>query len=251
MPSKKDRRIGAILEILKEKERMRISDLAAQLGVTPETLRNDLAGLADARMVAREHGYVRLVQALEERPIAIRSTENMDWKLSASLAALSRVRDGEVIFLDAGTTVIQGLEALRSKKDLTVATNSMVAAMALAGMNMKTIMVGGIVYNPGERTYGLFASTMIEHIQFDTVFLGSDGIEGAHGFTTLHESELEVKRTLLRQARKIVIICDKSKFDKRAPFMFCRFREADVLVTNHLSPKQLEQVSEVKEVIEV
>ena len=251
MANKKERRIGQILEILKEEERMRIAELADLLHVTPETLRSDLTGLADARLVVKEHGYVRLVQALEERPLALRSTENMDWKLAASIAALSRVRDGEVIFLDAGTTVIQGLEALRSKKDLTIATNSLPLASELAAMNVKTIMVGGIVYNPGERTYGMFACNAIEHIQFDAIYLGSDGILGAHGFTTMHESELEVKRSLLRQTEKVVIVCDRSKFSSRAPYMFCGFREADLLVTNKLTCQEREKVSAVREVLEV
>lgn len=251
MANKKERRIGQILEILKQEERMRIAELAACLHVTPETLRSDLSGLADARLVVKEHGYVRLVQALEERPLALRSTEHMSWKLAASVAALSRVRDGEVIFLDAGTTVIQGLEALRSKKDLTVATNSLPLASTLAAMNIKTIMVGGMVYNPGERTYGMFACSAIEHIQFDAIYLGSDGILGSHGFTTVHETELEVKRSLLNQTRKVIIVCDRSKFSTRASYMFCSFREVDLLVTNQLAPHEREMVSEIKEVLEV
>ncbi len=229
MRASKEKRLGRILEILEREEKMRVRELADELEITPETLRSDLADLVRMSVVEREHGYVRLVQAPQETPMAIR----------------------QVIYVDAGSTVLLGLQALARRRDLLVATNSLPGALKLAQMNIRTLVVGGMAYNPGERTYGNFATSVVDHIQFDVVFLGTDGFQDARGFTTVHDNELGLKRHLIAQTEKVVVVCDRSKFHDKAPFMFCTFAEADLLVTNRLTEQERNEVDGVREILEV
>lgn len=251
MRASKEKRLGLILEILEREEKMRVRDLAQELDITPETLRADLTDLVQMRLVEREHGFVRLVQAPQETPMSIRSGHHVQEKIAVAYAALSTVKDGQVIFVDAGSTVLLGLHALAKRRDLLVATNSLPGALELSKMNIRTLVLGGMAYNPGQRTYGNFATNVVDHIQFDVVFLGSDGFRDARGFTTLHDNELGLKRHLIAQTQKVVVVCDASKFDDKAPFMFCTFAEADLLVTNRLTPDQRRKIEDIREILEV
>lgn len=251
MRASKEKRLGRILEILEREEKMRVRELADELEITPETLRSDLADLVRMSVVEREHGYVRLVQAPQETPMAIRSGHHVQEKIAVAYAALSTVKDGQVIYVDAGSTVLLGLQALARRRDLLVATNSLPGALKLAQMNIRTLVVGGMAYNPGERTYGNFATSVVDHIQFDVVFLGTDGFQDARGFTTVHDNELGLKRHLIAQTEKVVVVCDRSKFHDKAPFMFCTFAEADLLVTNRLTKQERNEVDGVREILEV
>lgn len=250
--NKKEKRISRILELLKENGRMRVADLARLLDVTPETLRTDLTGLAASHLVEREHGQVRLInRGWEEEPYIVRNTRNVPQKYAASYAALSKVKDGQVIYVDGGTTVMQGLEALRGKKDLTVVTNSLTGAMILSDMDINTIMVGGTISNQNKYAYGAFTTLVLDHIQFDTVFISTDGFKDCGGFTTRSEMDMETKRQLMARTECLVVISDSSKFGFRAAFRYCSFREVDALYTNRLSDEQREQVQAVRQIIEI
>lgn len=71
------------------------------------------------------------------------------------------------------------------------------------------------------------------------------------GFTTCNENEMGLKRHLINRSKKLVVVCDESKFETKAPFSFCRFSEIDVLVTNKLSPEQRKTVGAVPTVYEI
>ena len=129
MRASKEKRLGLILEILEREEKMRVRDLAQELDITPETLRSDLTDLVQMRLVEREHGFVRLVQAPQETPMSIRSGHHVQEKIAVAYAALSTVKDGQVIFVDAGSTVLLGLHALGKRRDLRVATHSLPGAL--------------------------------------------------------------------------------------------------------------------------
>lgn len=251
MSKKKDARQVKIRQILSEEGRVKIVELAKQLNITPETLRNDLNEMEQQSLVVREHGYARINNSLNEIPVLMRTQEYADLKKRIVIRAFKEIQDGQIVFLDSGSTVLSGIQALATKKDITIVTNSLPLAQQCSQMNHSIIFIGGIVINAGLRTYGHFATDMIDHIQFDVAIMGTDGIEGADGFTTNSVQELGSRRHIMNQAKKIIMVCDKHKFHYKAPFKYCSFREFDMLITNQLTPEEYEVVKDVKEIIQI
>lgn len=251
MSKNKDERLQQIRQILEENEQLRTSALAKMLSVTPETIRSDLNILEQQNLVRREHGYVRTVSALSEIPLLVRGKSHADEKKRIAHFAMNEIEDGMVVFLDAGSTVLAGLPYLNRKKDLTIVTNSIPLVYQASMLNMKMILAGGLLMNVGLRTTGPDALEMLRHFVFDVALLGTDGIEGCAGFTTLDYAEVPFKDLIVKRSRKKVVVTDVSKFTQKANYTFCTFKDIDEIITGPLTSNQLDLVKDITHIIQV
>lgn len=251
MTKKKEARQIRIQKILLERTKVKISDLAKELNVTPETLRNDLNEMENLSLLVREHGYARVISSSFETPLTMRNRENPEDKRRITFRAFQEIKDGQIVYLDSGSTVLLGANALQMKKDITVVTNSIPLLTHCIAMNINTIVCGGFLFNTGARTYGHFAANIIDHLHIDVAIMGTDGILDSNGFTTMNSNELSLKRHVMNQTKKLIAVCDGSKFYTSAPYIFCKFKEFDMLITNKLTDEQRKMVQDIKEVVEV
>ncbi len=249
--NKKIQRQNLIYQLLTNGEKLRVKDIASQLQVTPETVRNDLREMEQRKQVIREHGYARSVSTLDEVPIRIRQLDNLEQKKRISYQAFRLIQDDQIIWLDASSTIALGIPMLASHKNLTVVTDGIPQAYQTSLMNIRTILCGGPVSNVGLRTSGNDIINMIDRVHFDIAFLGSDGLKNARGFTALNYDEIAIKSHLLIQSDQIVVAMDTSKFDKKAGYKICDYKDVDILVTNTLTKAQKEIVYEIPKIIEV
>ena len=176
MTKKKEARQIHIQKILLERTKVKISDLAKELNVTPETLRNDLNEMENLSLLVREHGYARVISSSFETPLTMRNRENPEDKRRITFRAFQEIKDGQIVYLDSGSTVLLGANALQMKKDITVVTNSIPLLTHCIAMNINTIVCGGFLFNTGARTYGHFAANIIDHLHIDVAIMGTDGI---------------------------------------------------------------------------
>ncbi len=251
MSQKKEERLKKIRDILDQQEKVRISDLADELHVTPETIRHDLNTLEEMNLVHREHGYVMGVSSLMELPFVMRGKEHVEDKRRIGWRAMSEIKDGMAVFLDAGSTTLAGLPYLTRRKDVTIVTTSLPLAYQAARLNLNVIMCGGKVANVGLRTIGPEAIEMIRPFNFDIAILGSDGISGVPGFTALDYTEVPIKHLIIQRAKYKIVVMDVSKFERKAACSFCTYDDIDMLVTGKLSGIQVDQVKGVKKIIQL
>lgn len=255
MSKKKDERQLKIQELLEKNEKIKVSDLSNQLHVTPETLRKDLSEMQERNILVREHGYARLQSYTVETFVELKAQENKEMKKAIALVAFQRIENGMTVYLDSGSTILTALNALQNKIDITIVTNSILVAYQCANMNLHVIMAGGLLFNIGKRTYGHFATEIIDHLNIDLAIMGTDAFtEKSHGFTTISADELGFKRHVMNQSTKKIMVCDASKIgniQNVAPYSFCHFNEFDELITNHLTTQQYDIVKSIKKVTQV
>ena len=181
--------------------------------------------------------------------------KNKEMKKIVALEAFSRIENGMIVYLDSGSTILTAISALRNKSDITIVTNSILVAYECANMNLNIIMAGGLLFNIGKRTYGHFATEIIDHLSIDLAIMGTDAFtEKSHGFTTISADELGFKRHVMNQSAKKIMISDASKVNNKAdiaPYAFCKFNEFDEFITNHLTAEQYDVVKTVKKVTQV
>ena len=241
MSKKKEERQLQIRQILEEKEKIKVAELAKLLSVTPETLRKDLDELQERKILVREHGYAKIQSSSVETFVELKAQKNKEMKKIVALEAFSRIENGMTVYLDSGSTILTAISALRNKSDITIVTNSILVAYECANMNLNIIMAGGLLFNIGKRTYGHFATEIIDHLNIDLAIMGTDA------FT-------EKKRHVMNQSAKKIMISDASKVNNKAdiaPYAFCKFNEFDEFITNHLTPEQYDVVKTVKKVTQV
>jgi DeoR family transcriptional regulator of aga operon len=113
----------------------------------------------------------------------------------------------------SSTAIAQGLKRFSR---LTVITNAVNIAAELAGTDFEVILVGGTLRKNSFSLVGPLAEDNLEEMHADILFLGVDGFDLEVGTTTPNFLESRVNRAMVKAARKVVVVCDSSKFNHRS-----------------------------------
>ena len=187
-----------VVELLRRSERLQISELSAELGVSAMTIRRDLEALAREGLLRRVRGgAVSAISASYEPPFAARVRDHAEAKAAIGAAAAALLHDGETCIVDGGSTGVAIAEGLRGHENVTVCTPSLrVAAVLVDEPGIRLILTGGIV-RAGERSLvGQLAEHAFGELRFDIMFLTGLGHFGAR-----RDHRVEPRR-LARQARR-------------------------------------------------
>jgi len=205
-----------ILATARADGRVDVNRLADDLDVTPETIRRDLTVLERHGLVRRVHGGAIPVERLGFEPgIADREGRFAGEKDRIAKAALDELPDGGAVIFDAGTTTVRLAELLPTDRELTVVTHALPVAMVLAMRPGITLhLVGGTVRGRTLAAVGSWAERELADIHADVAFLGTNGLSVEHGLTTPDLAEASVKRALVANARRTVVLADHSKIGR-------------------------------------
>ncbi len=228
-----------ILELARSRGRVEVTELVAELGVAPETVRRDLRQLADRGVVQRVHGGAFPVESSGfESNLAFRSTSHVSEKHRIAAAAAARLDGAETVYIDEGVTPQLVAEALQPTGRLTVVTSSLLAAQALADTpDVTVILLGGRVRGRTLGTVGDWATRMLEELVIDLAFLGANGISREHGLTTPDPTVAAVKRQVVSKARRRIFVGVHTKFGVATFCRFAKVTDFEALVTDRgLSP---------------
>jgi len=231
-----EERQHAIASLVHERGRLAVAAVAEQFGVTTETVRRDLALLERAGMLRRVHGGAVQAGALslvepglgERHDTRTEPTRN----IAASALDLQPAADGSVI-LDGGSTTAALADLLPADRALYVATNSVPIASRLSVSPGITLHVlGGRVRGITQTAVGDATVRAMQDLRVDVVFLGTNGVSAAHGFSTPDEAEAATKRAMVRAAQRVIVLGDSSKLGREHLVRFAAIEDVDVLVTD-------------------
>lgn len=222
-----------ILDCLADRDAMSIAELTERLGVSHMTVRRDIQKLEESGRVMSVSGGVKLPERIEFEPshhvkAEIRAAE----KQAIGRAAAEMVRDGTVIYLDAGTTTLEIAHAVADRADLTVVTNDFVVAAFLSA-NSRCVLyhAGGLVERANQSCVGDATADAIARFNFDIAFISASSWSIA-GITSPSESKRPVKRTAVRNARRAVFVTDSSKYGVIGAFNIVPLDIFDAIVTD-------------------
>lgn len=224
-----------ILDEARRQGRVEVNAVAAELDVTPETVRRDLTLLEKRGALRRVHGGAIPVERLGDEPaLATRSTRLAAEKKRIAARALDEIEDGATILLDSGSTTEAIAELLPSDRELTVVTNSVQTAALLAAHDRLTLfVVGGRVRNLTGGMVGEWAGRALRGITVDVAFIGTNGVSPEHGLTTPDQAEGTVKRAMVDCARRVVVVADASKFAADHFHTFADLSQLDRIITDN------------------
>ena len=219
---------------LRRKGRVSVGRLAAAYDVTPETVRRDLIELEGRGEVRRVHGGAVALERLRVEPAVAERSEHMAPQKAAIAAAAAAQfpDDGGTVLLDAGTTTGALLDLLPTDRRLTVVTNAVPHALALAAITtVTTIVIGGRLRPRTLANVDEFALETVRNLQVDVAFLATNGIS-ERGCSTPDTAEAAVKRAMVGAADRVVLLADHSKFGKEHFVRFADLSDLDLVVTD-------------------
>jgi DeoR family glycerol-3-phosphate regulon repressor len=232
-------RHAEILRILEAEGAASISALAARLSVSAETVRRDLRALAEAGAVLRTHGGAGLVGQSGEAPFRARMRENAAAKQAIAAALAARIRSGETLMLDTGTTTSFLARALVRHRRLTVITNSTDAARVLsAGEGNRVFLAGGQLRPDSGAILGARA------VEFVRGFCAGLGVISAGGVDSLGVSDFDIDEAdfasaLLERCNRRVVVTESAKFGRCGLVSVAGFDRIDEVVTDAPPPETI------------
>ena len=220
-----------------------VEALAERFGVTLQTVRRDVALLAEAGLLARFHGGVRAAGAFSAGSTTVniayrqRQRLNADAKLRIARAVAQAVPNDCSLIINIGTTTEACARELLRHRGLRVITNNLnVAAILADSADCEVIIAGGALRS---RDRGIVGEATVDFIRRFRVDIGLIGISGIEADGTLRDfdyREVNVARAIIEQSREVWLAADASKFNRRAMVEVARLAQIDALYTDAEPP---------------
>ncbi len=203
------------------------------------TLRRDIEYFDRIGVAVKVRGGARSVKFIgdtTEAPFANRMATFVEEKTRIARAAAAYLENGHSVFLDSGSTVEKIVDFVPPKKT-TFITSSPQIALDLCRHGPHSVnIIGGRVDRDSLSVSGMHAMRFLADVNLDIAFLSPSGFSLSGGFTCGNYSECELKSTVAKKARFVVMLMDKTKIDRVLPFTFCNLEDVDVLVTDEKLP---------------
>ena len=217
-----------IMELLGKTPAMRIGQIAAALYISEATVRRDLSAMEQKGLVRRVYGGVTLKK--EDMPLELRRQEHAAAKEEIALRATALLRDGMTVFLDSSSTVQHLLPHLTRFHDMTVITNSPATSIALGECGIRNFCTGGELSSRSVSFVGGYAQDFIRGFNADIAFISCRGLSEDGLLTESNVEFVHVKKQMLKNAKRRVFLCDRSKFERTYPHRLATQDEFDDVI---------------------
>ena len=221
--------------------------LCKRLYASRSTIRRDLISLEEDGIIKRAHGYVSLiVKSAKESPINMRQIENLDKKQSIARKTDSLIKDGMVLFLDSSSTVCQLAPILKTKHNITIITNGINIANELShAQNLTCFLCPGVLKHQSLSIVGEFTSAFIKNFHAELALLSCKAIQ-EKGVFEGDDSQGLVKKSMMENADKTILLCDTTKENAVGFFKTSDFDKLSCLISDASFSPSLQKILEEK-----
>ena len=228
-----EERFNVILQELKMKGIVSVTDLVQLLDASESTVRRDLNTLDSQGLLKKIHGgAVSLDESTSKHDykVNVRQSLNVDEKYEIAKYAASLIEEGDVIYIDAGTTT-ELLIGFINITNITAVTNGIVHAKKLLEKGIKTFILGGEVKAITEAIIGNTTVDELRKYNFSKGFFGVNGISNQSGYTTPDVNEAMVKEQAMKMCRQSYVLADRSKLEKISFMTFGNIADSTLITT--------------------
>ena len=206
------------------------SDLSLQLNVSEDTIRRDLQELDDDGILTKVHGGA--LSKSFHFTLKNNSVYSQPEKKIIAEKACKLIRDGMLVLLSGGTTIIELIKSLPPELNATFITVSVPTALELLDHpNAEVIFIGNKLLKNAQMSVGAEVVQRLSEIKCDLCFLGTNSIDVEAGITDLDLEVIEVKRAMIRSADKVVSLSISKKLNTVQRMRVCKIEEIDIVIT--------------------
>lgn len=200
-----------LMELVSKEKRVEVSKLSALLGVSQVTIRKDLDLLEQKGLIKREHGFA-VTGSLDD--INNRLAYHYETKKKIAQEACLEIQDGETVMIESGSCcVLLADEISRQKRDVTIITNSaFIASYIRTSPYARVVLLGGEYQTQSQVMVGPLTRQCAENFFVEKLFVGTDGFTKQLGFTGNNYMRAQTARSMSKQADKIIVLTESSKF---------------------------------------
>lgn len=235
------KRIGNIEKYIYVNKTVTLDQLCEEFKVSKNTIRRDIDELASKGLVKKIYGGVTIPDTQSMKPFEERSISNFGLKQYIAKKAASLINDGEIIFIDSGTTTFPMVEYIQKKNNLTILTNNIeVIIKCIPHHNINVISLSGILDRKALSFTGATAVDVLQQYNISKAFLAATGISSKNGATNSSPAETAIKRTAIERSVRKYLLVDHTKFEVSSLVTYAQFDKLDAIITDQYPGKELE-----------
>lgn len=238
-----------ILELVPRQGFVSVEPLAKLFRVSAQTVRRDINDLCDRALLQRFHGGAGLMSSVEN--IAYASRQGMCLAEKARIANLiaEDIPDHASVFIDIGTTAEEIAKALRDHQGLRVITNNFNAAAILSGNPEQEVLItGGLIRAHDLGIVGEAAEDFIDQFKVDYGIITVSSIDADGTLLDYDYREVRAAQRIIKNARRVVLAVDYSKFARSAMVRLGDLSCVDDLYTDRDPPENIVRILERSDV---
>ena len=231
-----EERYNIILQELKTRGIVSVTELVKLLEASESTIRRDLNALHNEGMLKKIHGGAISIgdnTSKHDYKVNVRKTLNSNEKKSIAECAAALIQEGDVVYIDAGTTTEALIDYIEADEILVV-TNGIVHAKKLLEKGIRTFILGGEIKAVTEAIVGNSAVDDLKKYNFSKGFFGTNGVSNKNGYTTPDINEAMVKREAVKRCTEAYILADESKLDEVSFITFADISDCMLITSSSL-----------------
>lgn len=233
---KKEERQNVILEYLSKEHRVTLLELSEYLKVSEDTVRRDVKELSDQGLLKAVRGGAVAPSPI---PLHFRNREKHDLENKKIIAekAISFLKDGQVVFIDGGTTSLALVASFPYDLKITVITNSFPVAVLIEDLpNVELIFAGGKMCKTSFATGSIETIDFFRNFRADVCILGVCSIHHERGITGIIYDDSQIKKNMIQNSNSVIALSSIEKIGTAEAYFVCPIKDINILVTN-ISPE--------------
>ena len=235
-------RKNQILNILRDDQTISLKTLKQRIYTSEATIRRDVAKLESEGLILRMHGKITLTPSAADKNMTLNFRENLYNPIKRCLAenAVAQcIADGNVIILDASTTVMNSVQFLSKFNNIIVITSGLQTSILLSQTNIRFYTTGGRAINTSYSFIGQTAIDTLKTFNADVCFVSCHGLSDQGFATDTSERENDIRRTIMQQSRRKVLLIDSTKINLNCWHNLCHISEFDDVFCNSELPEHI------------
>ncbi len=232
-----DQRRKDIVEFVNHNQAVTFAQLKEKFPAVSEmTLRTDLKYLDQNKKLVRIHGGAKSIEEVagNDDILKLRYGRNVEEKKEIAQKALSFIEPSKTVFIDSGSTATMLAHVLKDQNNI-IYTSGLTCAVEMAKLTKAKIFVtGGNMNTRSFSVNGMDGIRCLDKVNFDIAFICVTRYSSTTGFTCESLEDCELKRKAIEKAKKIVVLMDSSKLEKKGTYTICQLDQVDALVSDSL-----------------
>lgn len=228
-------RRAQMLAMIRERQTIKVEELAGIFNVSLMTVRRDLQALEDSGQIGRFYGGA----AVDPDAVADAGPDDVALcrRLIARYAA-SLVWDGDYVFINGSGTALKLLDYV-GEKTVHVFTNNGAAVGGALPPGVEVTLSGGSLRGRSHIMTGDCAMRNLLMMQAEKAFLGCTGISPDGEILCGIPSELGINETMISHAYEYYILADFTKVGKAGTYASFSLEKPGTVITDENAPQSV------------
>jgi len=226
-------RLRRMEQYILEKENVSMEELCTEFDMSMNTVRMDVAALVKKGSVKKVYGGVCSNRQNSLVPFEERKMKNSAMKKAVCQAAAALVEDGDIIYVDSGTTTMYMADFLHQHRNITILTNNLNVIMrAVPYENIQVICLPGILERKTNSFVSAETGKILARYNIKKAFFSATGVSENGDVTNSSSLEYEIKREAMKNSEHKYLLMDSSKYGKSALLTFSHISDMELVITD-------------------